>query len=256
MFELSTSRHRPLPRARLVTVSLSMAAHLLVMAAVVVLPLLYVTDVLPSPPDMLAFVVQSPPPPPPVAAEPRPARPRPKPAVRRTAPARPVPQKHPPAPPAPVDAPAGVAPETGLENETTDAVFDGISGVAGGIVGGVPGGLAGGIVGGIAAAPPPPPPPPPKPIRVGGRITAPRLVRRVNPAYPPFAQRAKIEGTVILEATVGPRGHVRDVRVLRSHPLLAPSAVEAVKRWEYEPLILNGKPTPFVLTVTVSHHIT
>jgi TonB family protein len=126
--------------------------------------------------------------------------------------------------------------------------------VAGGVVGGIPGRLVGGIVGGISAAPLPPPPPP-KPVRVGGRITPPRLVRRVNPEYPPFAQRAKIEGTVILEATVGPRGRVRDVRVLRSHPLLAPSAVQAVRRWEYEPLILNGKPTPFVLTVTVSYHI-
>jgi hypothetical protein len=44
-------------------------------------------------------------------------------------------------------------------------------------------------------------------------------------------------------------------RVLRSHPLLAPSAIEAVKQWEYEPLVLNGKPHPFVLTVTVSYHL-
>jgi protein TonB len=115
--------------------------------------------------------------------------------------------------------------------------------------------LIGGVVGSLGDILPPSPPPPPKPVRVGGQITPPRLVHRVNPQYPPMAQRAQIEGTVILEAIVGPRGRVRGVRVLRSHPLLVASAVKAVKQWEYEPLILNGRPQPFVLTVTVSYHL-
>jgi len=40
--------------------------------------------------------------------------------------------------------------------------------------------------------------------------------------------------------------------VLRSQPLLERAALEAVKRWRYKPLYLNGRATPFVLTVTVS----
>jgi protein TonB len=57
---------------------------------------------------------------------------------------------------------------------------------------------------------------------------------------------------VILEATVDGSGAVRDARVLRSHGVLDEAAVRAVEQWRYEPLLLNGTPTPFVLTVTVS----
>jgi TonB family protein len=45
---------------------------------------------------------------------------------------------------------------------------------------------------------------------------------------------------------------VKDARVLRSHGVLDQPAVRAVEQWRYEPLLLNGTPTPFVLTVTVS----
>jgi protein TonB len=126
-------------------------------------------------------------------------------------------------------------------------------GVPGGVVGGIAGGVLGGVVGGLPAAPPPPPPPPapPKPVRVGGQIQAPSLIRRVDPEYPTLARAAKVQGVVILEATVGTSGQVQRVQVLRSIPLLDQAAVKAVKQWRYSPLTLNGKPTPFVLTVTV-----
>jgi TonB family protein len=57
---------------------------------------------------------------------------------------------------------------------------------------------------------------------------------------------------VILEATVDAEGRVQDVRVLRSRGLLDKAAIAAVSRWRYAPLMLNGVPTPFVLTVTLS----
>lgn len=105
------------------------------------------------------------------------------------------------------------------------------------------------------APPPPPPPPPPapaKPVRIGGSIAEPKLVHRVQPEYPLIAINARKEGVVILEATVGADGAVRQVRVLRSEPLLDRAATEAVKQWRYEPLRLNGQAHPFILTVTVS----
>jgi periplasmic protein TonB len=114
------------------------------------------------------------------------------------------------------------------------------------------------VVGGIDRAIPPPPPPPPavkQPVRVGGQIDAPRLIRRVAPEYPLIAQSAQVQGTVILEATVGADGRVDDVRVLRSHSVLDEAAMVAVQQWEYEPLMLNGEPQPFILTVTVSFHL-
>ena len=113
--------------------------------------------------------------------------------------------------------------------------------------------MAGGILGGIVTAPPPPPPPARvAPVRVGGGISAPRLVHRVEPEYPPLAVNALIEGMVILEATVDATGAVTETRVLRSHFVLDQAASAAVRQWRYEPLLLNGKAMPFVLTVTVS----
>ena len=43
--------------------------------------------------------------------------------------------------------------------------------------------------------------------------------------------------------------------MLRSHALLEHAAIEAVQHWAYEPLLLNGEPVPFVLTVTVSFNL-
>ena len=63
----------------------------------------------------------------------------------------------------------------------------------------------------------------------------------------------RVTGVVILEATINDRGTVEDVRVLRSvHPIVDKEALTAVRQWRYSPLTLNGHPTPFILTVTLS----
>jgi protein TonB len=90
---------------------------------------------------------------------------------------------------------------------------------------------------------------------VGGEVKAPALVERVEPEYPPFAVRAHVQGVVILEAVVDREGRVEDLRVLRSIPLLDRAAIDAVRQWRYSPLLLNGKPERFVLTVTVSFRL-
>jgi protein TonB len=73
----------------------------------------------------------------------------------------------------------------------------------------------------------------------------------VRPQYPPIAQSARVQGVVIIEATIGPDGTVQDARVLRSIPLLDGAALDAVKRWEFTPTLLNGQPVPVIMTVTV-----
>ena len=99
--------------------------------------------------------------------------------------------------------------------------------VAAGIEGGVVGGVTGGIVGGLDAAPPPPPPPPPPPapVRVGGNIKPPTKTKDVRPVYPAIAQSARVQGVVIVEATIGPDGRVAEAKVLRSIPLLDAAAL-------------------------------
>jgi protein TonB len=201
------------------TVPVSIAVHTAAVLALIVIPLM-AADVLPTPPSMLAFAAAPPPPPPPQAAAPKP-----------------VVEVNPAA--APIEAPKEIAPEP------PDTSFERAEpqGIAGGVVGGV--------VGGIPEAPPPPPPPPPAPVRVGGNIKPPMKTKDVRPVYPPIAQSARVQGVVIIEATIGPGGKVQDARVLRSIPLLDAAALDAVKQWEFTPTLLNGVPVPVIMTVTV-----
>ena len=87
---------------------------------------------------------------------------------------------------------------------------------------------------------------------MGGNIQPPQKLRHVNPLYPPIAQTARVQGIVIIEATIGPTGMVQDARVLRSIPLLDQAALLAVRQWEFTPTLLNGVPVPVIMTVTVN----
>jgi len=92
-------------------------------------------------------------------------------------------------------------------------------------------------------------------VRIGGNIQAPTLIKRVEPTYPDIALVAKVTGLVILEASVGKDGTVESVRILRSVKFLDEAAVQAVKQWRYQPLVLNGVATPFVLSVTLNFSV-
>jgi len=249
MFDLVThgQQGRPLREAAPGSTVTSIVVHAIVVTLVLVVPLLRITHALPPPVAVGAFVASAPAPPPP----PPPAYGAPKP-VQQTA-AREVVPANPEA--APIAAPAEIAPEPAA------AAGKG-SDDSGAVEGGVEGGVAGGIAGGSpeSAAPPPPPPPPPPaprgPVRIGGAITAPALVKRVEPIYPDFAAQAKLTGLVILEATVGLDGHVEAVTVLRSaHRVLDGLAVNALKQWEYSPLVINGSKSAFTLTVTFNFSV-
>lgn len=243
MFDLITGRARHMPRHPAVTILLSTAAQLAAVGLVAVGSLLVVTDQVPAIPSMMAFVAAAPPPaPPPPPPPPPPPAPR---AAQRAA--RPVPTTG--APVVPVEAPSRIEPEVGFDSDE--------EGVPGGVEGGVPEGVLGGIVGGLPDdVPPPPPPPPPAaprgPVRIGGQIKMPALVHRVEPVYPQLALSAQLEGIVILEAIVDEEGRVTTVKVLRSNGVLDRPAMDAVRQWRYSPVILNGRPEKFILTVVVS----
>jgi len=206
----------------------TVAAHALVLAMAVIAPLV-ATDTLPGLPrgstDYMAVAPPEPPPGPP----PAPSR-----AVSRLA------AVHPDA--APVDVPAGIEPESGLEPVAEPAD-------------GVPGGLPGTIDGAGAAAlpePPPPAPAPVAPVRITSDLRPPAKIRDMLPVYPELALRARVAGMVILEATIDAQGKVVNVKVLRSVPLLDQAAVDAVRQWQFTPTRLNGVAVPVVMTVTVN----
>jgi protein TonB len=239
MFDLIAGRERHLPSHPTVPIVLSTAVQAAVIALIALIPVLLVSDRLPEVPTMMAFVATPPTPPPP----PPPAIAKPK----RTAPNA-APTTHQTTPVAPLEEPATIA---ALPD---DEGFD--VGVPGGVEEGIPGGVVGGVVGGLPEPPPPPPPPSPTPrvpVRIGGQIKQPRLIRRIEPEYPPLAVKARTQGVVILEATVGEDGHVREVKLLRSaNPLLDRAAEAALREWRYFPVVLNETPVPFILTVTLS----
>jgi protein TonB len=118
-------------------------------------------------------------------------------------------------------------------------------------------GTPGDVTGDALVGPPPAPrvaalPPPLPPVRVGSGIRPPQKVHHVAPSYPDIARSARVSGVVILEALIGEDGSIRDVKVLRSVPLLDTPALEAVRQWRFTPTLLNGVPVPVIMTVTVS----
>jgi protein TonB len=94
-----------------------------------------------------------------------------------------------------------------------------------------------------------------QPVRVGGQVKPPTQIRKVQPVYPPIALASRVQGIVILEATIGVDGRVSDATVLRSVPLLDQAAIDAVRQWQYTPTLMNGVPTPIVMTTTVTFNL-
>jgi TonB family protein len=94
------------------------------------------------------------------------------------------------------------------------------------------------------------------PYRVGGGVSRPEIVSNTAPVYTELARRAKITGTVILEATIDEQGNVTDTRILKGLPMgLDQSAVEAIKTWKFKPALLDGRPVPVYYVLTVNFQI-
>ncbi len=86
----------------------------------------------------------------------------------------------------------------------------------------------------------------------GSGHPGPTVIKKVHPTYPEEARKEGIEGTVILEATIDTEGNVSSVKVLKGGiDSLNTAAIEAVKQWKYEPVIVEGKAMPATFTVTI-----
>ncbi len=158
----------------------------------------------------------------------------------------PITRSEEPADAAPLEAPHGVTPET------APRTGDGVPGPVG-----PPGGVGDGLETTTIwrLEPPPSPSQPPPIVRVGNGIRAPQKIADVSPVYPAIAQQARIQGVVIIEATIDARGNVTAARVLRSVTMLDQAALDAVRQWKYTPTLLNGVPVPVIMTVTVNFQL-
>ncbi|MGH7561311.1 MAG: TonB family protein [Gemmatimonadales bacterium] len=106
------------------------------------------------------------------------------------------------------------------------------------IAGEVPGGIPGGVAGAA------------EPVRV-----LPRPLDQVPPVYPPEARARGVSGIVILEVEVDSAGRPATIRVLRGIAELNSAAVEAVRRWQFQPGTLDGRPASMRRTVTVNFRL-
>ncbi len=102
----------------------------------------------------------------------------------------------------------------------------------------------------------PPPPEPTGPIYVTGAVTKPEKMNDVRPQYTEIARKARIQGVVILQATIDKNGDVTDIKVLKPLPMgLADAAVAAVQQWKFKPATLNEKPVAVYYNLTVNFQL-
>ena len=121
----------------------------------------------------------------------------------------------------------------------------------------------GGVIGGNPRAseslpqPPEPTTPPARtkevdsrPLRVTSTMLQGKVIDRVVPVYPELAKRIRLSGDVSIEVIISPEGRVESVRVVSGHHMLIAAAMDAGKRWRFEPTILNGIPVRVTGVIT------
>jgi protein TonB len=228
----------------------SLAAHVVLVTALVLVPIFWPAPA-PEAPDYIRALLYNPPPPPP------PPLPKGTAMIEKPKPAQPVtpdvkPQK--PEFTAPVETPrdAPLKPEArlpeseqaGSPNGSDVGVAEGMEdGVEGGVVGGVPGGVIGGVIGGTGDGP------------VMDYDQGPRPIKITRPQYPTEAFVKKIEGTVLVEILIDINGTVVRAKVRQSIPALDAAALQTVYQWKFSPAIKRGRPVATIALAPVSFRI-
>ena len=230
----------------------SLIAHVVVVAAIVLVPI-FLPEELPEQGDRRVVFFDPPPPPPPPmqrgsSMRPEQVKPEPTKKVSENTPKpdfvapieTPQPQER------PLEPEAGVKPEDQFGSETGSDLGDALGmegGVEGGVVGGVPGGVLGGMLGGTGTG------------AVMDFDSPPRVIKQARPQYPQDAFVKKIEGTVLIEALVDSQGRVARARVIQSVPLLDAAALQAVYQWVFQPAIKHGRPVATIIHMPVAFRI-
>jgi len=222
------------------TTALSFVLQVMLIGVLVLIPLLF-TEALPKT-QLMTFLVAPPPPPPP---PPPPA----------ATPVKVVKQIQTDIINGQLRTPTKIPEKVQMiKEEEAPPPMNSMAGVVGGVPGGVPGGQMGGVIGGIINSTPMSVPKiaTPQRVRVSQGVTQGLLLRKVQPAYPPLARQARIQGSVLLQAEISKDGTIENLHLISGHPMLAPAAIEAVKQWKYKPYILNGEPVEVETQITVN----
>jgi periplasmic protein TonB len=92
---------------------------------------------------------------------------------------------------------------------------------------------------------------PPTKVRVSSRLMIGNLLDKTIPQYPAIAREARIQGIVVLQATISKSGSIENLRVIGGPPMLQQAAMDAVRSWRYKPYLLNGEPVEVETTINV-----
>jgi protein TonB len=111
--------------------------------------------------------------------------------------------------------------------------------------------LPGVISSATMAAPAAPEIRPEGPIVKGGEVAEPKLIYRALPVYPLNAKQAGIQGEVVIKTTIDQKGSVVDMHVVSGPLMLRQAALDALRRWKYEPSKLDGQPISVQMLVTI-----
>ncbi|HKV12909.1 MAG TPA: TonB family protein [Thermoanaerobaculia bacterium] len=94
------------------------------------------------------------------------------------------------------------------------------------------------------------------PFRVGGAVSRPELISGHSPVYTELARKARLQGTVVVEAIIDESGNVTNAQVLKGLPLgLDQAALQAVQNWKFRPATLNGQPVKVYYSLTIKFQI-
>jgi protein TonB len=92
---------------------------------------------------------------------------------------------------------------------------------------------------------------PPKKITISGGVMQGNLLLKTVPQYPPIAKAARVQGTVVLQATISKTGSIENLKVVQGPAMLQQAALDAVRTWRYKPYLLNNEPVEVETTVNV-----
>jgi protein TonB len=146
-------------------------------------------------------------------------------------------------------APTKIPHEIKMVREEAAPPSTGVAGMEGmgsgnGVMGGVLGSLGTGPAPKIQVAAP-------KKITVSSGVMQGNRIGGEMPQYPAIAKAARIQGTVVLQATISKNGTIENLHVINGPPMLQAAAMEAVRSWRYKPYLLNGEPVEVETQVNV-----
>ena len=149
-----------------------------------------------------------------------------------------------------LQAPSKIPKESKLAQESAiPPSMDGVKGIEG-LENGTPGGMST-IIDSIGTGPARVVKKASRSVTISSGVMLGNLLDNTVPQYPAIARAARIQGIVVLQATISTTGLIKNLRVMSGPPMLQQAAMDAVRSWRYKPYLLNGNPVEVETTISV-----